>query len=85
MSCTGLLRRLSRPGGLDTVSPTSGQYCPQFLQLRSSFEHRNLARLSLALCRAGSSRGLPASVPHYRAEADLIKALEVASSSRRRS
>eukprot|EP00961_Rhodomonas_salina_P219023 2960668-Rhodomonas_salina.1 len=29
-----------------------------------------------ALCRAGGSRGLPASAPHYRADADLLEALE---------
>eukprot|EP00961_Rhodomonas_salina_P117357 1579823-Rhodomonas_salina.1 len=34
--------------GLDTVSPTTGKYSPQFLQLRSRLEHRNTARLSLA-------------------------------------
>eukprot|EP00961_Rhodomonas_salina_P259868 3511823-Rhodomonas_salina.1 len=72
--------------GLNTVSPTTGKYSPQFLQLRSCFEHRNTARLSLALCRGGCSRGLPASAPHRdRADADLVEALEVASSSRRRS
>eukprot|EP00961_Rhodomonas_salina_P267542 3615029-Rhodomonas_salina.1 len=62
--------------GLDTVSPATGKYSPQFLQHRSRLEHRNTARLSLALCRAGGSRGLPASTPHYRADADLLEALE---------
>eukprot|EP00961_Rhodomonas_salina_P141501 1905349-Rhodomonas_salina.2 len=71
--------------GLDTVSPSTGQYSQQLLQLRSCFGHRNTASLSLALCRAGGSRGLPASTLHYRADADLLEALEVASSSRRRS
>eukprot|EP00961_Rhodomonas_salina_P291545 3932096-Rhodomonas_salina.1 len=71
--------------GLDTVSPTTGKYSHQFLQLRSRFRHRNITRLSLALCRAGGSRGLPARAQHYRAAADLLAALEVASSSRHRS
>eukprot|EP00961_Rhodomonas_salina_P109069 1468395-Rhodomonas_salina.1 len=66
-------------------SPSTGQSFPQFLQLRPRFEHCNTARLSLALCRAGGSRGLPASARHYRPDADLLEALEVASSSRRRS
>eukprot|EP00961_Rhodomonas_salina_P074623 1001986-Rhodomonas_salina.1 len=71
--------------GLNTVSPTTGKCSQQFLQLRSRFEYCNTTRLSLALCRAGGSHGLPASAPHYRANADLVEALEVALSSRRRS
>eukprot|EP00961_Rhodomonas_salina_P034486 464468-Rhodomonas_salina.2 len=67
------------------VCPPPRVSTPQFIQLRSRFEHRTTVRLSLALCRAGGSRGLPASAPHYRADADLVQALEVASSSRRRS
>eukprot|EP00961_Rhodomonas_salina_P286364 3869516-Rhodomonas_salina.4 len=48
--------------GLDTVSPTTGQYqySQQFLQLLSRFEHCNTASLSLALCQAGGSHSLPA-------------------------
>eukprot|EP00961_Rhodomonas_salina_P088419 1188883-Rhodomonas_salina.1 len=70
---------------LNTVSPITGKYSQQFLQLRASFEHRNTASLSLALCSAGGCRGLPASAPHYCADANPAEALEVASSSRRRS
>eukprot|EP00961_Rhodomonas_salina_P080360 1081132-Rhodomonas_salina.1 len=71
--------------GLNTVSPTTGKYSLQFLQLRARFEHSNTACLSPALCRAGGSRGLPASAPHYSADAYLAEALKVASSSSRRS
>eukprot|EP00961_Rhodomonas_salina_P068651 921362-Rhodomonas_salina.2 len=73
--------------GLDTVSPTTGTGSLQFLQLRSRFEHRNTARLSLGLWGAGGSLGLrlAASAVHHRADADILEALEVASSSRRRS
>eukprot|EP00961_Rhodomonas_salina_P163347 2200105-Rhodomonas_salina.1 len=73
----GLQRRLSWPGVWTlTLSPSTGKYSLQFLQPRSRFEHRNAARLSLALCRAGGSRGVPASAQHYRADADLLEALE---------
>eukprot|EP00961_Rhodomonas_salina_P211256 2852706-Rhodomonas_salina.1 len=71
--------------GMDTVSPTIGKYSPQFLQLHSSLKHCNTACPSLALCRAGCSRGLPASEPHYRADVNLLEALKVASLSSRRS
>eukprot|EP00961_Rhodomonas_salina_P064826 872511-Rhodomonas_salina.1 len=62
----GLAHRASETAflakGQDTLSYTR-QCAPQFLQLRSRLENRDITRFSLALCRAGGSRGVPASAP----------------------
>lgn len=69
--------------GLDAVSPTSGKLTPAFLLRRSNYEHRFTSRLSLALCRAAGSRGVPASAPHYRADTELAAVLAGARRRRR--
>eukprot|EP00961_Rhodomonas_salina_P199673 2693341-Rhodomonas_salina.3 len=69
--------------GLDAVSSTSGKLTPAFLQRRSSYEHRFTSSLSLALCSAAGSRGVPASAPHYRADTELAAVLAGASRRRR--
>eukprot|EP00961_Rhodomonas_salina_P098390 1324068-Rhodomonas_salina.2 len=60
--------------GWNPVNPLTGKPTSAYLSHLSRTVQRFLSRLSLALCRAAGSRGLPANAPHYQPDHDTAEA-----------
>lgn len=58
----------------DSVVQSTWLYCPDFLQSQSMYKQLILSCLSMALCCAAGSRGLPLNVPYYQADNDVAMA-----------